>query len=184
MSLKHLIITISALFILTGCSDSVEKEDLNALVASSGYNLKDLKNQEFHVTKVGNNFSVDGFKDKVIIFDIFATWCPPCKASAANVAALQKKYEKEVKIIGLLIEEDKSNAYVQQFVDKYGANYSISNAKDNQTLSRAIAGATGVGQGFPIPLMVMYYKGKYINHYVGAIPEEMVESDIKMALKQ
>ena len=184
MSIKHFILAISSLLILGGCSDSSNQDELNSLVASSGYNLKDLQNKEYHITKVGNNFSIDGLEDKVIIFDIFATWCPPCKASAPNVAALQKRYEKEVKIIGLLIEEDKSNAYVQKFVDQYGANYSISNSKDNQKLSRAIAGATGVGQGFPIPLMVMYYKGNYINHYVGAIPEEMIESDIKMALKQ
>lgn len=184
MSLKHLILAISTLFILGGCSDSSNEDELNSLVASSGFNLKDLQNRDYHVEKVGNNFAVEGLEDKVIIFDIFATWCPPCKASAPNVAALQKKYEKEVKIIGLLIEEDKSNAYVQQFVDKYGADYAISNAKDNNKLARAIAGATGVGQGFPIPLMVMYYKGNYINHYVGAIPEEMVESDIKMALKK
>ena len=184
MSLKHLILAISTLFILGGCSDSSDQDELNSLVASSGFNLKDLQNREFHVTKAGNNFVVEGLEDKVIIFDLFATWCPPCKASAPKVAALQKKYEKEIKIIGVLVEEDKPNAYVQNFVDNYGADYSISNAKDNQKLARAIAGATGVGQGFPIPLMVMYYKGKYINHYVGAIPEEMIESDIKLALKK
>ena len=184
MSIKHFTLALFTLFILGGCSDNAEKEDLNALVAKSGYELKDLQNHSFHVEKVGNDFVVDGLEDKVVIFDIFATWCPPCRASAPNVSALQEKYKDKIKVIGLLIEEDKDNAYVQQFVDKYGAHYSISNTKDNQRLARAIAGATGVGQGFPIPLMVMYYKGKYINHYVGAIPEEMVESDIKLALKQ
>ncbi len=181
MSIKHFILTLSALIVLGGCSDNSKQDDLNSLVAKSGYDLKDLQNTSYHVEKVGNNFQVDRLEDKVIIF---ATWCPPCRASAPSVSALQERYKDKIKIIGLLIEEDKDNAYVQKFVDKYGAKYSISNAKDNQKLARAIAGATGVGQGFPIPLMVMYYKGKYINHYVGATPEEMVESDIKLALKQ
>ena len=181
MSLKNLFISLSTLLILSACSDSSQSE-LNSLVSQSDYDLKDLQNVEYHVIKEGNDFRVTGYEDKVILFDIFATWCPPCRAAAPNLATLQEKFSKEVKIIGILIEEDKSNAYVQKFVDTYGAEYSISNASDNQELARAIASTTGVGQGFPIPLMVMFYKGKYINHYIGAIPEEMIESDIKKAM--
>ena len=181
MSLKNLLISLSAVFILGACSDSSQNE-LNSLVSQSSYDLKDLKGVEYKVIKEGNNFSVEGLEDKVILFDIFATWCPPCRAAAPNLTDLQNKLDKEIKIIGILIEEDKPNAYVQRFVDTYGAQYSISNSEDNHDLSRAIAATTDVGQGFPIPLMVMFYKGKYINHYIGAVPEEMVESDIKKAM--
>ena len=184
MSLKNIAITISAVFLLGACSDSSHNDSLNGLVSTSSYDLRDLQGIEYDVTKEGNNFSIKGFEDKVIIFDIFATWCPPCRAAAPNLTALQEKHAKDVKIIGVLIEEDKQNNYVQDFVDTYGAKYSISNADDNRDLSRAIASSTGIGQGFPIPLMVMYYKGQYINHYIGAIPEEMVENDIKEALKK
>ena len=181
MPLKNLLISLSAVFILGACSDSSQSE-LNSLVSQSTYVLKDLKNVDYKVIKEGKDFSVEGLEDKVIIFDIFATWCPPCRAAAPNLSNLQKKFEKEVKIIGLLIEEDKSNSYVQRFVDTYGAHYAISNAPDNHDLSRAVASTTGVGQGFPIPLMVMFYKGKYINHYIGAVPEEMIEEDIQKAM--
>lgn len=181
MPLKNLLISLSAILILTACSDSSQTE-LNSLVSQSTYELKDLKNVEYHVIKEGKNFSVKGLEDKVILFDIFATWCPPCRAAAPSLSNLQKTYEKEIKIIGVLIEEDKSNDYVQRFVDTYKANYSISNTHDNHDLARAVAATTDVGQGFPIPLMVMFYKGKYINHYIGAVPEEMIEMDIKKAL--
>jgi len=181
MSLKNIFVSLSAIFILGACSDS-SQDNLNSLVSQSGYNLKDLKGVEYKVIKEGNNFNITGYEDKVIIFDIFATWCPPCRAAAPNISALQKKFEKELKVIGVLIEEEKTDAYVQRFVDTYGADYSISNAPDNHDLSRAIAATTDVGQGFPIPLMVMFYKGKYINHYIGVVPEEMVENDIKKAM--
>jgi len=186
MSLKYLSIALTALLLLGGCGDSEQKadEEMNSLVAKNVYNLKDLQGVEYKVTKTGNNFDVKGLENKIVIFDIFATWCPPCKAAAPNLTAMQKRYKDDLKIIGVLIEEDKDNAYVQKFKDKYGAKYSISNTPDNQKLSRAIAGAIGVGQGFPIPLMVLYYNGNYVNHYVGSIPEEMVESDIMMTLKK
>ena len=181
MSLKNLLISLSAMFILSACSDS-SQDELNSLVSQSTYTLKDLKNIDYKVIKEGRNFTIEGLEDKVILFDIFATWCPPCRAAAPNLSKLQKKLINEIKIIGILIEEDKPNTYVQRFVDTYGAEYSISNAPDNYDLSRAIAATTDVGQGFPIPLMVMFYKGKYINHYIGAVPEEMIEMDIKKAM--
>lgn len=182
MSLKNITITLAALFFLAACSDSSQNDSLNGLVSESSYDLKDLQGIEYEVIRKGNNYSIETHKDKVIIFDIFATWCPPCRAAAPNLAALQKKHPDDVKIIGILIEEKKTDASVQRFVDTYGADYSISNAEDNRDLFRAIATSTGVGQSFPIPLMVMYYKGKYINHYVGAVPEEMIENDINQAL--
>ena len=66
--------------------------------------------------------------------------------------------------------------------NEYGADYTITNGLDNIKLSRIIASSIHVGQKFPIPLMVMYKDGKYVTHYVGAIPEEMIESDINQAL--
>jgi len=177
-------VTISTLFVLLGCSDSSQESELNTLVSKSTYELTDLHEQNYQVIKEGTGFNIEGLEDKVILFDIFATWCPPCRASAPNISALQEKYKNEIKVMGILIEEEKTNEYVQRFVETYGADYTISNAEDNRALSRALAGATGVGQGFPIPLMVMYYKGQYINHYIGAVPEEMIESDIKKVLKK
>jgi len=182
MSLKNIAIALSTVFFLTACSDSAQNDALNGLVSQSSYDLRDLQGIEYTVIREGNNYSIESLKDKVIIFDIFATWCPPCRAAAPNLAALQNKHSNDVKVIGILIEEEKTDAYVQRFVDTYGATYSISNADDNRDLSRAIAASTEVGQSFPIPLMVMYYKGKYINHYVGAVPEEMIENDIDRAL--
>jgi len=179
MSLKSLTLALSITLLFGACSDSGENE---SLLSTSSYELLDLKQTKYNVLKTGVDFKVEGLEDKVIIFDIFATWCPPCRAAAPNLSSLQKTYEDKVKVIGVLIEEEKTNAYVQRFVDTYGAEYSISNSEDNKALSRALASATGIGQGFPIPLMVMYYKGKYINHYIGVVPEEMVESDIKRAL--
>ena len=182
MSLKFITIAITAVLLLSGCSESIEEEELNALVSKTSYELTDLQDKSYNVIKSGKEFQVEGMEDKVILFDIFATWCPPCRASAPNVAALQKKYINEVKVIGVLVEEEKTNAYVQRFVDTYGADYTISNSEDNRRLSRAIASTSGIGQGFPIPLMVMYYKGKYITHYTGMVPEEMIETDINRVL--
>jgi len=41
-----------------------------------------------------------------------------------------------------------------------------------------------LGERFPIPMMAMYKDGELIQHYIGAVEEEFIESDIKQALKR
>lgn len=86
--------------------------------------------------------------------------------------------------MGLTIEDDVSNDELEKFKEKFKGEYLISNKADNQSLARAIASTIGVGQQFPIPLMVLYKNGQYVTHYVGATPEEMIDADIAQALGQ
>ena len=173
-------IILPLLFI--GCSSSDSSEDESNMVASNDFHLVTTRGVEYNVTKSGPNFSVKGQKGKVIMFDIFATWCPPCRAEAPNLSDLQKKYKNVLLVIGVTIEDQISNKDLEAFKTKYGADYAIVNSKENERLYRAIASATKVGQRFPIPFMVMYKDGQYLTHYVGQTPEEMIESDIKKAL--
>ncbi len=178
-TLVSLSIILPLLFV--GCS-SDSSEDESNMVASNVFQLVDTNGVDYNVTKSGLNFTVKGHEGKVIMFDIFATWCPPCRAEAPNLTHLQKKYRDEFLILGVTIEDDIKNSQLEAFKETYGADYAIVNSKENERLYRAIASATKVGQRFPIPLMVMYKDGKYITHYVGQTPEEMIESDIKKAL--
>jgi len=182
-SLLALSIIISLTFL--GCSSN-SQEDEDNMVATNIFQLTATDGTEYNVSKsIGSNgatFTVVGQEDKLVMFDIFATWCPPCRAEAPHLSHLQKLYNKEFLIIGITIEDGISNQDLNAFKKKYGAEYAIVNSPDNARLYTAIASATKVGQRFPIPLMVMYNKGEYFKHYVGQTPEEMIESDIKKAL--
>jgi len=79
-------------------------------------------------------------------------------------------------------ENDIANEKLLEFRKMYNANYTLVNSKENRRLVNDIAKSLEVGERFPIPLMAMYLDGKLINHYVGAIEEEFIESDIKRAL--
>ena len=174
-----LAIALPLLFL--GCSGD-KTADEGKMVAASTYHLVDTAGRDYNVTKEGLNFYVKGHEEKVVMFDIFATWCPPCRAEAPNLTHLQEKYRDDLLILGLTIEDDITNAQLDAFKETYGAAYAIVNSEDNEKLYRAIASATKAGQRFPIPLMVMYKDGQYITHYIGQTPEEMIESDIKKAL--
>jgi len=171
---------ITLTFIIQGCSKESSDE---AMVSTAEFSLMDTQGKSYNVEKRGANFTLDAGEDKVVLFDIFATWCPPCQAEVQHLGNLQKKYGDDLIIMGITIEEDKSNEELEQFREKYkGGTYLMANKGDNQPLSRAIASTIGVGQQFPIPLMVLYKNGEYVTHYAGATQEEIIDHDIAQAL--
>lgn len=184
--LKLLSITAALLtLLLGGCSDSRDSsnQEGDALLAKTVYALEDINGTRYEVTKSGSRFTLSGVTEPVIVYDIFATWCPPCRAEAPHLSTLQSRLAGKVKFIGLSIEEGKDNAFYHRFAKDIGINYTLMNAPDNQKLSRALAAAAGVGQNFPIPLMVVYKNGAFVKFYTGLIPEEMLQSDLEMIIE-
>ncbi|MDF1874688.1 TlpA family protein disulfide reductase [Sulfurimonas sp. SAG-AH-194-I05] len=177
---------LSALMI--GCSSDTKKQTdketakANAVMTTNQYILTSTDNKQFIVTKENGGFLLENAEGKVVIFDIFATWCPPCKASATHLTSLQEKFKDDLIIIGITIEDGISNDKLLQFKKENNAAYSIVNSKDNRPLVNEIADALELGDRFPIPIMALYKDGKLLNHYVGEVQEEFVASDIKVAL--
>lgn len=179
MRFTTLLIPFISLLLLTGCGEETPEE---AIVSTASFHLLDTDSKAYTVEKRGTNFALDGGKEKVVLFDIFATWCPPCRAEARHLGNLQKKYGDNLIIMGITIEDDVSNDELEKFKKTYGGEYLISNKAENQSLARSIASTIGVGQQFPIPLMVLYKNGQYITHYMGATQEEIIDRDIASAL--
>lgn len=175
-----LIPLVSLTLLFQGCSEESGEE---GMVSTAEFTLTDTQGKSYTVEKRGANFALEGAGDKVVLFDIFATWCPPCQAEVPHLGNLQKKYGEDLIVMGVTIEDDKSNAELEAFREKHqGGNYLIVNKGDNHPFSRAIASTIGVGQQFPIPLMVLYKNGQYLTHYTGATQEEIMDHDIAQAL--
>ncbi len=180
---KSLLFTsVLILFLLQGCSSDTASEADNAMVATTQYTLTDTEGQTYSVQKEAESFILKGHEKGIVIYDVFATWCPPCRAEAPHLASLQKKHANDLIILGITIEEDITAARLNEFKNQYNADYRITFGKAGIDLSRMIASTIHIGQRFPIPLMVMYKDGNYVTHYTGAVPEEMIESDIKQTL--
>ena len=49
----------------------------------------------------GRQISTAEFKNKVILVNFWATWCPPCREEIPDLIALQDKYRDQLQIIGV-----------------------------------------------------------------------------------
>ena len=179
---SFLIPLLALTLLIQGCGEESAEE---AMVSTAEFTLTDTQGKSYTVEKRGTNFTLDAGEDKVVLFDIFATWCPPCQASVKHLGNLQKKYGEDLIVMGITIEQDKSNAELDAFREKFGGgDYLMTNKADNQELARSIASTIGVGQQFPIPLMILYKNGEYVTHYAGATHEEIIDNDIAQALEK
>jgi len=197
--LQKSLTVIVALLILQGCNSENSKESTTEteqhsekriaknLISKREYILRGVEGEVIKVTKEGNRFKIDT-DAPLVLFDFFATWCPACRAVAPHLANLQAKYPKEIKVVGVLIEENKNDQDVIDFKEQFNANYMIANSTSkndkfaNFKFSNEIASLLRQPRSFPIPLLVLLKNGEYFTHYVGAVPEEMIDSDIKEAL--
>ncbi len=179
ISLLSTFLIISLLF--TSCSKE-KKEDANSMLSTNEFVLTSLAKKQYIVKKSADGFSVDGAEGKVILLDIFATWCPPCQAEASHLTSLQKKYKDSLLILGITVENNIADSKLKQFRSSYSAEYTLVNSNENSRIIDAVATKLKLGHNFGIPLMVIYKDGKFINFYQGATEEEFIESDIKKAL--
>jgi thiol-disulfide isomerase/thioredoxin len=84
----------------------------------------------------GNTLTLaDYFKSpgRVVVLDIWATWCPPCRASIPHLVGLDKKLKgKPVQFVGIAIDKDKSA--VADFVGRQKIGYTIALDPDGRKI--------------------------------------------------
>jgi len=174
---------LSITLIFQACSSNEEEtQTTNAMVSTNEYVLTGLDKAQYITTQTETGFKVKDNESKIIIFDIFATWCPPCQAEATHLTSLQEKYKDDLLILGVSVEDGISNSKLETFKSEHNAQYPLVNSSENRRLIGAVAKKLNIGRNFGIPLMALYKDGKLINFYQGATEEEFIESDIKRAL--
>ncbi len=66
----------------------------------------------------GQPRSLEEFKDKVIVVNFWATWCPPCVEELPTLSALQERFDKtQVAVLGVNLGETQET--VQKFIDAF-----------------------------------------------------------------
>lgn len=70
----------------------------------------------------GKKVSLADFKGKVVIVDVWGTWCPPCRQEIPHFVDLYKKFhEKGLEIVGINYEnmpDDEAKKTIKAFVEK------------------------------------------------------------------
>jgi thiol-disulfide isomerase/thioredoxin len=103
------------------------------------------------------------YTGKVLIVDLWATWCGPCRQEIPHLIEIAKEYKsKGVEVIGLTNEDPESDAQVvKDFVKQFKVNYPIGWA-DMQMQSGLMNGRAGIPQ-----TLIIGRDGRIIRHFIG-----------------
>lgn len=77
-------------------------------------------------TPDGQEIALDELRGKVVLVNVWATWCPPCRA---EMPAMQRVYEEyqvqgfEILAVNSTVQDTRSN--IEPFVSEYGLTFPI-----------------------------------------------------------
>ena len=139
----------------------------------------------------GGTLSHEGFKGKIVVVDVWATWCGPCRLVIPHLVRLQEKLKGSgVAVVGLNADQDAESGpghdLVSRFVREYGINYPVGlmNAAAYQELGRVMG--FDQDEGFSRPTTIVLARdGTVMKRYPGYFPgqEREIESLISRMLE-
>ena len=183
-------LSILSILFFAGCDSKENKENKEDTAETKVEKIeKREKRTEFQLMATDNspiNIKLENDKiilkehpGKIVILTFFATWCPPCKIEIPNLIKLQEDYKNDLVVVSVLLEEFKTNEEILAFIKEYNINYTVITGPEAMDFAKGLGGIKS------IPTMFLINKQNNVfQKYVGIVPNEMMEIDIKKVLEK
>lgn len=110
----------------------------------------------------GREWGAGELPGKVVVLNVWATWCKPCKTELPELVELRRSYgEDDLLMFGVLVD-DPGPAVIDGFVSRYAINYPI------VPITGELDEALGSPSGLPTTF-VYDRKGHLVHRKLGAV---------------
>ncbi|MDY2763102.1 TlpA family protein disulfide reductase [Campylobacter sp.] len=160
--------------------------------------LKSVSGASISLVRTAKGFVLKG-SDKIVMLDIFGTFCAPCKAEAPHLMDYQLNHD-DFMLIGLITFEQISDKdVIEKFIKPFNAYYFIANeGEKNERLISQVLADIGYDSALSLPFKVVLKGGKYellsdnlgerggkeALYYLGAVSSELVAKDLEKIRKK
>jgi len=123
----------------------------------------------------GGWISDQDFKGRVVVLDIWATWCGPCRMVIPHLVKLHADLkDKGVAVVGLNADEPagpETEANIRAFVKEFGMSYPVGlmNQEAYATIAQVMGFAPEEGMSIPTTI-VIGRNGLVVKRYPGYFP--------------
>ena len=121
----------------------------------------------------GGTLSNEDLKGKIVVIDVWATWCGPCRMVIPHLVRLQEKFKASgVVVVGLNADDDAASGPgredVRAFVKQYGINYPIGLMNANTYIQLGRVMGFNAEEGFSLPTTLLLGRnGLVVKRYPG-----------------
>jgi glutathione peroxidase-family protein len=114
----------------------------------------------------GNPIKLSAYSGKVLLLNLWATWCGPCRSEIPELVKLYKEFKSQgLEVVGLSTENpDASRESVRDFVRAYEMNYAVG------WISPDIAVELMAGNGNIPQSFIITRDGRVVKRFVGFSP--------------
>jgi peroxiredoxin len=125
-------------------------------------------------TTDGREVSSGEFAGKVVLLNFWATWCPPCVAEIPGFITLQKKYQGDLAVVGISVDQG-GVELVKKFIDAKQINYPVLMTDDT------VVAAFGGFDAIPVTFLIDR-QGRIRHKQIGQWQEAEVEAALQPLL--
>ena len=127
----------------------------------------------------GDPIKLANYSGKVMLVNLWATWCGPCRIETPELVKLHKEFQSRgVEMIGLSTEDpDASAESVAEFVKEYDVKYHIGWATRDVAIA-LMQGRTNIPQSF-----IIARDGRILKRFIGFRPDATPQQ-IRQALDE
>lgn len=202
--MKKLLLVLLCAFALVflGCnkneSESYSLGEYAPFKDGEEISLKSVSGASISLVRTDKGFVLKG-SDKIVMLDIFGTFCAPCKSEAPHLMDYQLNHD-DFMLIGLITFEQISDKdVIEKFIKPFNAYYFIANeGEKNERLISQVLADIGYDSALSLPFKVVLKGGKYellsdnlgerggkeALYYLGAVSSELVAKDLEKIRKK
>ena len=114
----------------------------------------------------GEPIKLSNYSGKVLVINLWATWCGPCRNETPELVRLYKEYQKQgLEVVALTTEDPARSAEtVKEFVREYNVNYPVG------WVTREVAVALMQGRGSIPQNFIITRDGRIKKRFIGFHP--------------
>jgi thiol-disulfide isomerase/thioredoxin len=181
----HLLISCVLVLFLLATSSSSRAQEVSAdkpAVPTDNETLRTLPKSVLDAelrSARGPSFRLSDYSGKVLVVNLWATWCGPCQFETPALVKLQRRFRSQgVQVIELSTENpDNSTAEVRKWVRRFRVHYKVGWAPPKVALT-LMQGRDAIPQAF-----VVSRTGRIGRRFIGFNPVVTVEK-IKLAIQE
>lgn len=121
--------------VTVGCGDAASRQDAGDQPAAA---------PAFEaVTLAGDSIALADLRGEVVLLNVWATWCVPCRQEAPELQALHEAHAAQgLRVVGVTVDNRGADDQIHRFVEQFGMTYDIWWDPDGTAID--VFGAAGV----------------------------------------